>query len=253
MNVQLRTSFADRLRASRLLGADTLAAARAAAGDGEALAQYPLREGLLTRFQVRQLKAGATSFHVDKYVVVDCLGRGGNSIVYKARHTLVPQRHVALKTLDARNLHFGDDALARFRREIDIVTRMEHPNVVRAYDVIRTRTQLYLVLEYIDGRDLSGLVRERGRLPVAEAVGYAIQAARGLAYAHRCGVIHRDLKPANLLLTRDGVVKLSDLGLARFFAQQGDSELTLKGRCLGTPEFMAPEQAEDASRATTRS
>ncbi len=254
MNSQLQFTFAERLLASRLLDGEKISSALKAVGEDEApLAHYLVREGLLTRFQVRQLSAGATSFHVDKYVVVDCLGRGGHSIVYKARHTLLPQRYVALKTLDARNLHSSDAVLARFRREIDIVARLEHPHIVRAYDVLRTRTQLYLVLEYIDGCDLGGLVRERGPLPIAEAVGYVVQAARGLAYAHRCGVVHRDLKPSNLLMTRDNVVKLSDLGLARFFGHGADAELAFKGCCLGTPEFMAPEQAEDASRASTRS
>lgn len=200
-----------------------------------------------------------------KYVVVDCIGRGGNGLILKARHTLLPNRHVALKTLDARNLHGSSEALARFRREIDIVARLEHPNIVRAYDVLQTRRQIYLVLEFIEGCDLGSVVRDRGALPVPEAIVYIVQAGRGLGYAHRCGIVHRDFKPGNLLLTRDGLVKLSDLGLARFFPsktgpvpaneQTGEEtpELTMKGLCLGTPEFMAPEQAEDASRADARS
>jgi eukaryotic-like serine/threonine-protein kinase len=254
MDDSMPTSFPERLLATRLLDQEKLDAARAAVGDQEGtLARYLVREGLLTRFQVRQIRAGATSFHVDKYVVVDCLGRGGNSIVYKARNILLPNRFVALKTLDTGNLHRANDALARFRREIDIVARLEHPNVVRAYDVIRTRSQIYLVLEYIEGRDLGNLIKERGPLPIAEAVGYAVQAAQGLSYAHKCGIVHRDLKPGNLLLTRDGTVKLSDLGLARFYVHGEDDGLTLKGAFLGTPEFMAPEQAEDSSRADARS
>src|SRR5262249_52884423 len=147
------------------------------------------------------------------YVVVDYLGRGGNSLVFKARHTMMPQRYVALKTLESRNLHHRDESAARFGREIEILARLEHPNVVRAYDVLHIRNQLFVVLEYIDGCDLSKLVRQRGPLPVPEAVGYVVQAARGLAYAHRCDIIHRDLKPANLLLAQDGTIKLSDLGL----------------------------------------
>src|SRR5262249_20716461 len=105
----------------------------------------------------------------------------------------------------------------------------------------------------VEGRDLAAVVRERGPLPVAEAVGYALQAARGLAYAHGIGVVHRDLKPANLLLTKEGVVQLSDLGLARFCNEGPQADVTLRGECLGTPEFMPPEQAEDASRADVRS
>jgi serine/threonine protein kinase len=248
------TMFLQRLQASRLLDAERIDAAVKVVGpDEKALAAYLLREGLLTRFQARQLFAGATSFHVDKYVVLDCLGRGGTGIVYKARHGLMPNRYVALKTVDWHDLHRSEEAMARFRREIDIVARLDHPNVVRAFDVIHTRTQLYLVLEYIEGRDLGSLVKERGKQPVPEAVGYAVQAARGLAYAHRCGIVHRDIKPGNLLLTRDGVVKLSDLGLARRHAQDEEIDLTRKGIWLGTPEFMAPEQAEDAGMADARS
>src|SRR5205823_2129394 len=116
------SSFLDRVSISKLVDADKVHAARRIVGDADAaLAHYLVREGLLTRFQARQLRAGATGFFVDKYIVVDCIGRGGNGIVYKAKHTLFAQRYVALNTLDARSLHSGDDALERFRREIDIV------------------------------------------------------------------------------------------------------------------------------------
>jgi serine/threonine protein kinase len=253
MKTPVADSFTQRLAASRLVSSHQLAQAKALAGsDEKALVQHLLAQGVLTRFQVRQLRAGARQFHVDKYTVVDYLGRGGNSIVFKARHNLLPGRYVALKTLDCRNLHYSEEALARFRREIEILGRLQHPHLVRALDVIHTRTQLYLVLEYIEGRDLGTLVKERGPLPIPEAVEFTIQAARGLAYAHACGVVHRDLKPANLLLTGEGVVKISDLGLARFFDSDA-TDLTTKGACLGTPEFMAPEQAEDASAADARS
>ena len=254
MKTRRASTFVQRLASSRLIEPARLAQLREALGDDEkALCDYCLLHGLLTRFQARQLRAGARHFHVDKYVVVDYLGRGSNSLVFKARHSLLPGRFVALKTLDCRSLHQSEEVLARFRREISILGRLEHPNVVRALDVIRTRSQLYLVLEYTEGRDLRSLVKERGPLPIEEAVGFAIQAARGLAYAHDNGIIHRDLKPGNLLLTRDGVVKLSDLGLARLFDPNENIELTFKGCCLGTPEFMAPEQAEDASSADARS
>jgi serine/threonine protein kinase len=144
--------------------------------------------------------------------------------------------------------------MARFRREIAIVSGLEHPNIVRAYDIVKTRTQLFLVLEYVEGRDLATRVRGRGPLPIREAVDYAVQAARALAYAHGRGIIHRDLKPSNLLRTRDGIIKLSDLGLARLLSPGADADLTtLQGRCMGTPEYMAPEQAEDATKADARS
>jgi serine/threonine protein kinase len=246
-------SLLARLTQSELLDETTLAACRAAAGDDDdALAAHLLKEQLLTRFQVRQLRAGACNFAVGRYLITDCIGRGGNGIVFKARHRLM-QRDVALKTLDTRNLHRAEEALARFQREIEIVSRLEHPNVIRALDVLQTRTHTYLVLEYVPGRDLAAVVKERGPLPVREAVAYALQAARGLAYAHAQGIVHRDLKPENLLLTDAGVVKLSDLGLAKLYEGGQSSGLTMKGLCLGTPEYMAPEQAEDATRVSPRS
>src|SRR5438552_2021024 len=164
----VKVSFSERLAASRLLSAQQLASAQALYDDDAKLGEYLVREGLITPFQLRQLQVGATGFFVGKYVVLDCLGRGGNGVVYKARHTLMPNRFVALKTIDSQSLHV-DDALARFKREIEIVAGLEHPNVVRAYDVLQTRTQLYLVLEYVPGQDLGNVVKERGPLPIGEA------------------------------------------------------------------------------------
>jgi eukaryotic-like serine/threonine-protein kinase len=250
----IASKFVKDLLTSRLLDADAVRTAqRAVEGDDRALANHLVEQGLLTRFQAKQLLAGQTAFRVEKYVILDCLGRGSHGIVFKARHSLIPNRCVAIKTIDTRSLHRSQETQARFRREIEIVTRLDHPNVVRALDVLMTRNNTYLVLEYVEGRDLGTLVKERGPLPVPEACGYALQAARGLGYAHRCGIIHRDLKPANLLLTKDNVVKLTDLGLARFTHPEPEAELTLQGSCLGTPEFMAPEQAEDAAQADERS
>src|SRR5205807_9995542 len=100
-------------------------------------------------------------------------------------------------TLNTNSLHDNEEVLQRFRREVEIVAGLDHPNIVRAYDVIQRRHELYLVLEYVDGCDLAKLVTQFGPLPVAEATDYAVQAAHGLAYAHRSGIVHRDVKPAN--------------------------------------------------------
>src|SRR5438874_9696574 len=109
------------------------------------------------------------------------------------------------------------------------------------------------MLAYVDGCDLAKLVGRLGPLPTAAAVGYIIQAARGLSCAHEIGVLHRDIKPANLLLARDGTIKLADLGLARDFHCRPHPEYSAKGICLGTPEFMAPEQAEGGAQTDFRS
>jgi serine/threonine protein kinase len=254
MTASFPASFLQRLQASRLLSAEQIERACAAAGEEEPhLSRYLVKEGLLTRFQARQLRFGATSFFVDKYVVVDYIGRGGHSIVYKARHTHLPNRYVALKTLDLRNLHQGDNAMAHFRGEVEMIAHLNHPNIVRAYDVIEKRAQLYLVLEYVDGCDLGKLVAQLGPLSIPEAVRYTIQAAQGLAHAHRHGIVHRDIKPANLLLAREGTVKLADLGLARVLSVEANPEGATNRGCVGTPEFMAPEQAVNADLVDARS
>src|SRR5260370_30641338 len=130
-----------------------------------------------------------------------------------------------------------------------MVAGLDQPNVVRAYDVVEKRHQLYVVLEYVEGCDLAKLISRFGPLPVPDAVGYGLQAARGLAYAHRRGIVHRDVKPANLLLARDGVVKLADLGLAQFLTPDAASAHAANDASAGSPAFMAPEQAESSDPA----
>jgi eukaryotic-like serine/threonine-protein kinase len=254
MSPTLSNSFLSRVVNSQLVPEEQLSRCLAAAGDDEELlADQLLRDGLLTRFQVRQLRAGSQSLTVGNYIAVDYLGRGGSGIVLKAYHKLMPDRFVAIKTIDTRSLHSSEEVAARFRREIQIVSKLDHPNVVRALDVIQTRNHLYLVLEHIDGPDLGKLVQQSGPLPVGRAVDYAIQVARGLAYAHQQGVVHRDLKPTNLLIAPSDVIKITDMGLARPFGEEGNSNLTMKGLAIGTPEYMSPEQAEDARTADPRS
>ena len=186
MDATPATSFRERLEISKLLTTEQLAAACTATGGEEPeLSRHLVKNGLLTRFQARQVQNGHTKFHIDKYVVVDYIGRGGHSLVYKARHSTLPNRHFALKVFDVGSLHHSQDIVGRFRREVEMVARLDHPNVVRAYEVVRKRHQLYLVLEFVDGCDLAKLVSQFGPLPIADAAGYGLQAAQALASTER--------------------------------------------------------------------
>ena len=201
-----------------------------------------------------------------RYDVLGVLGRGGMGVVYRARHRLMG-RDVALKVIRDR-LALRPAAVERFRREIEAVAGLDHPNVVKVHDAERAGDLLFLVMEFVEGTDLLRLVRERGPLPVAEACGYAVQAARGLQHAHERGLVHRDVKPAHLMVGPAGVIKVLDFGLAVLLdrdeppaeaeAEGGAdtpdaSSLTALGRGVGTADYVAPEQAVDASLADTRS
>ncbi len=180
------------------------------------------------------------------YRLVKQLGAGGMGTVWEAVHLRL-EKTVALKLL-APQLMADPGLVSRFDREMKAIGKLEHPHLVRAYDAGSDRGVHYLAMEYIDGMDLARYVRERGPLSVQQTLHVLLQAAEGLAEAHRAQMIHRDIKPANLMLTRKGVVKVTDLGLARLQASgaaQHDGTLTAAGQILGTPDFMAPEQWDD--------
>ena len=182
--------------------------------NGKQLAQELFRCKRLTRFQVHAVYQGKTrGLVVGNYVVLDKLGQGGMGQVYTARHTRM-DRVVAIKVLPAAATK-SPEAVKRFQREVKAAARLTHPHIVTAYDADEYRGVHFLVMEHVDGQDLASLVREKGPLPVKQAVDCIVQAARGLEYAHHQGVIHRDIKPHNLLLNTQGVVKILDMGLAR--------------------------------------
>ena len=176
-------------------------------------------------------------------------------MVFKARHRRL-NRIVALKILPPS---FARDrtAVLRFKREVEAAGRLKHPNIVAALDADEDRGVHFLVMEYVEGRDLDQLVRQRGPLSVVQAIDFLVQAARGLEAAHAEGIVHRDIKPSNLMLDSQGVVRVLDLGLARIVeasqplgeAKGGAGRLTESGMYMGTVDYMAPEQAEDSRRA----
>ncbi len=179
--------------------------------------------------------------HIGHYDVLDLLGKGGMGTVYKARHRHM-KRVVAIKVL-AREVACEPWFVQRFQREIETVAQLMHPHIVMAYDAAEDAIGHYLVMEYVNGRDLASEVLQDGPLSIADAVDCTLQAARGLEFAHRQGIIHRDVKPANLLRDASGVVKVADLGLARLSAAPAGSSLTQVGDIVGTADFMPPEQA----------
>jgi serine/threonine protein kinase len=183
-------------------------------------------------------------FALPGYRILAIMGRGGMAMVYKACQ-LRPQRLVAVKVID-RSVADNREIVARFRQEQVVAARLTHPNLVATYDAGQAAGRPYLVMEFVPGDTLDGLVRRHGPLPVAEACEVIRQAALGLQHLHELGLVHRDVKPSNLMLTPAGRVKLLDLGLARDLHEAGAGErLTSPGQCLGTLEYMAPEQVVD--------
>jgi serine/threonine protein kinase len=239
----------------------------------EQFAQELYAAGKLTRFQAQAVYQGKTrGLVLGNYIVLDKLGQGGMGYVYKAQHRKM-KRVVALKLLPATATRTVE-AVRRFEREVEAAAKLAHPNIVTAYDADEAPGVHFLVMEYVEGTDLGRIVEQKGRLDVSAAVDYVCQAARGLDYAHRQGIVHRDIKPSNLLLDEHGTIKILDMGLARI-AQEGqaseggpeptgsapsstsellgEDQLTQDGQLVGTCQYMAPEQAQDARSADQRS
>src|SRR5574341_767141 len=177
--------------------------------------------------------------NVGPYRVVEQLGQGGMATVFKAYHTAL-ERYVAIKVMHPA---FKEDPnfLARFKREAQVVARLEHPNVVPIYDYAEHNGAPYLVMKFVEGETLKARLA-RGPLNLAEAVKIIDAVGAGLDYAHKQGILHRDIKPSNVMLAADGNIYLADFGLARI-AQAGESTLS-SDSLLGTPQYMSPEQAK---------
>lgn len=220
--------------------------------DGERLAERLIEAKLLTRWQCDSLLKGKyKNFFLGQYKLMGHLGTGGMSSVYLAEHTMMHCLR-AIKVLPSSRV---DDSsyLARFIQEARAAGQLNHPNIVQTFDIGEQNGTHYIVMEYVEGRDLQNLVKESGPVEFETAANYLRQSAEGLGYAHRKGLIHRDIKPANLLVDDRGVVKLLDLGLARFVDQKMPS-LTIAHdeNVLGTADYLAPEQAVDSHGVDSR-
>ncbi|HEV3005648.1 MAG TPA: protein kinase [Pirellulales bacterium] len=241
--------------ASRLIGPDDLARCRAELGEGaddQGLLDLLLRRGLLTRWQAAQLEAGRTqNLVLGQYKLLAPLGSGGMGTVFRALDTNLG-RQVAVKVLAGRRA--TPDAVSRFRREALAALQLRHEHVVASFELGQQRAIHFLVMELIDGPSLAKHLEDKKRLNVQETACIGYEVALALEHARGQGIVHRDIKPSNILLSREGKVKLADLGLAKFFGEQSQTDgNTRTGQFLGTIDYCAPEQAEDAKRADIRS
>ncbi len=257
-------SFWDLLRQSNLVSDEQLRSLLAELGgegaklqSSRALAEELIKRGILTEWQADKLKQGLhRGFHLGPHRILRQLGQGGMSKVYLAEHELM-HRRCAIKVLPSK-YQDDSDLLSRFHLEAEAIAKLDHPHIVRAYDFnkdVRYGKDIhYLVMEYIDGQDLRQMVAENGPLDYRKAADLICQAAEGLAHAHAAGLVHRDIKPANLLVDHNGVLKILDLGLARFTFEGEQPWQTNEGEqsAVGTADYVAPEQILDSRSADGR-
>lgn len=204
-----------------------------AAPAGAATLRLPVGGGMTV------LEPGRTL--ANRYDIRTVLGVGGMGMVYKASDRELGEV-VAIKTLKPELIASDASALDRFKSEIRLARRISHRNVVRTHDLGETNGLYYITMEYVEGKSLKDLIRERGRLPASAVLPIAKQLCRALEVAHDEGVIHRDIKPQNMVVEANGVLKVMDFGIARLASRPAESGHTQQGMVVGTPEYMAPEQ-----------
>jgi hypothetical protein len=188
--------------------------------------------------------------HLGSYQLLEKIGEGGMGVVYRARHVVL-DKVVAIKLLAGPGA--DPERVRRFQREMRVISRLDHPHIVRATDGGQIGGVHFLVMDFIEGIDLYRLLREHGPLRPADACELVRQAALGLQHLHEHGLVHRDVKASNLILDRTGTVKVLDLGLARCVAADAAEDVrSAAGQLTGTVDYMAPEQASDAAAVDIR-
>ncbi len=256
MSSKLANAFLDRLERSGLVTKDKAPQVRDGLkergvdlDDPKAIAKALVESETLTQWQSEKLLQGKhKGFFLGSYRLLKPLGKGGMGAVFLAEHEMM-RRRCAIKVLPHSSIKEGSSVLQRFYVEAQAVAALDHQNIVRAYDVSKemkdNKEIHFLVMEYVEGEDVQIMVNENGSLDYVSAADFVRQTANGLAHAHENGLVHRDIKPANLLVDKKGVVKILDLGLARFFDDGEQASLTKAHNetVLGTADFLSPEQA----------
>jgi serine/threonine protein kinase len=245
---------------SGLLEKDRLQAAvravpRAQRDDTQAVADFLVRGGLLSRFQASRLLRGlALGLVLGPYQVLAPLGRGGMGAVFMARDERSGQL-VALKLLTPRRAREEERLKARFLREMSLSRCVSHPHLCWTFEAGECQKVLYIAMEYIPGKNLSRLVREEGPLRYQRAARLIAEAAAGLESAHNAGVIHRDMKPSNIMVTPHDHAKVLDLGLAMMHGEKIEDHAVVggQGHIVGTMDYISPEQTTDAAGVDRRS
>lgn len=253
---ETREAFLEAVRKAQLITEPRLRACLQR-GDGATPANTPreladllMREGTLTRYQATLLLKGSwDSFRIGPYRILERLGFGAMSNVYLCKHRAT-QARVAVKVLAATQAK-DPVALKRFYREARATASLDHPNIVRVHDVDWDGETNFIVMDFVDGSSIQDIIKHFGAMDIQRAAHYIRQAALGLQHACEHGLVHRDIKPGNLLIDRKGEVKILDMGLARF-AEEGDMEVLTQGEVLGSPEYLAPEQALDSHKVDIR-
>jgi serine/threonine-protein kinase len=256
MSTKLATAFLDRVQKSGLVSGERLSQLQQELetqgvdlDNPTAIAGALVDMDELTDWQAEKLLQGKhKGFFLGSYRLQRPLGKGGMGAVFLARH-VVMRRQCAIKVLPQTQIQKHSSVLDRFILESQAVASLDHHNIVRAYDIskeVKDNKEIhYLVMEYVEGQDAQQMVQEHGVLDYVKAAEIIRQTANGLAHAHDNGLLHRDIKPANLLIDKKGVVKILDLGLARFFDDSETASLTAAHNetVLGTADYLSPEQA----------